>query len=109
MEYKGYVLEHSEAYDHVRGWHHYGVIININDLDFTCVGGDLDELEETFKQLVDDNFDVLQSLTGVLEVDLDQTLIDQLLELDGYQGLGLTEIVTRILMEKAKELIEENE
>lgn len=104
MEYKGYVLEHGEVQSKELGWHHYGVIMNIMDKDFDCIGSSLDELRESFIKLVDDNFDELQSLTESMDFDIDMDLIDQLKEIPKYKNMNSAEIATRSIIDFVESL-----
>ena len=75
------------------------MILNILDEDYTCVGGDLEQLETNFKKLVDDHFDELQSKTVDMEFDLDDDsmkLLAQVSELEKYKGMTQKEILTRL-------------
>lgn len=107
MIYKGYVLEHSEVYDVKSGWHRYGVILNVLEKDFDCTGDSLEELKNNFEKLVDDNFDELQNLTCDFEVDLDSELIQNVKNLDDYSDMSTEEMLTRFLINLAKDI--ENE
>lgn len=107
MEYKGYILEQSEVFSHELNWHHFGVILNVVEKDFTCIGQTIDELQSNFVKLVDDNFDELQSMTEPLEVTLDEDVIAKLQEIESYKGMTSAEIATRTLMSFAEGLRDE--
>lgn len=110
MEYRGYVLEHAQVmnvHEH-KNWTHFGVILNILDEDYTCVGDDLEQLETNFKKLVDDHFDELQSKTVDMEFDLDDDsmkLLAQASELEKYKGMTQKEILTRLSFDLFESII----
>lgn len=104
MIYKGYVLEHGEVYDSKLGWHHFGVIKNIENDDFTCKGQTIEELEINFHHLVDNHFEELQSLTEVISVDITPDMLHMLEKIAESRNISIEEAFTVIMINSLGEL-----